>query len=82
MIGIFPLGTLLKLDTGEVGLVMHQTRDLMRPRVLLLTKFDGSEKESGQEVSLLETESGKYKHNAVGTINPYTAKIDVKKYLS
>ncbi len=82
MIGIFPLGTLLKLDTDEVGLVIHQTRDLMRPRVLLLTKFDGSEKETGQEVSLLETESGKYKRTAVGTINPYAAKIDVKKYLS
>jgi HD-GYP domain-containing protein (c-di-GMP phosphodiesterase class II) len=47
MIGIFPIGTILKLDTGEVGLVVHQTRDLMRPRVLLLSKFDGSEKEQG-----------------------------------
>ena len=60
MIGIFPVGTVLKLDTGEVGLVMHQTRDLMRPRVLLLTKFDGSEKEKGADVSLLETAGGKY----------------------
>jgi HD-GYP domain-containing protein (c-di-GMP phosphodiesterase class II) len=82
MIGIFPIGTLLKLDTGEVGLVMHQTRDLLRPRVLLLTKFDGSEKESGQEVSLLETASGTYKRTAVGTMNPNAAKIDVKKYLA
>jgi HD-GYP domain-containing protein (c-di-GMP phosphodiesterase class II) len=32
MIGIFPIGTLLKLSTGEVGLVTHQTRDLLRPR--------------------------------------------------
>jgi hypothetical protein len=81
MIGIFPIGTLLKLDTDEVGLVMHQTGDLMRPRVLLLTTFDGSEKESGQEVSLLETAGGKYKRTVVGTINPYAAKINVKKYL-
>ena len=54
MIGIFPIGTLLKLSSGEIGLVVHQTSDLMRPRILLLTKFDGSEKESGEEVSLLE----------------------------
>ncbi|HET6364604.1 MAG: HD-GYP domain-containing protein [Nitrospirota bacterium] len=82
MIGIFPIGTILKLDTGEVGLVVHQTRDLMRPRVLLLSKFDGSEKESGTEASLLETAGGHYKRTAVGTIDPYVANIDIKKYLS
>ncbi len=81
MIGIFPIGTLLKLDTGEIGIVMHQTRDLMRPRVLILTKFDGSEKETGAEVSLLETAGGRYKRTIVGTIDPHILKIDVKKYL-
>jgi HD-GYP domain-containing protein (c-di-GMP phosphodiesterase class II) len=82
MIGIFPIGTILKLDTGEIGLVVHQTRDLMRPRVLLLNKFDGSERETGAEASLLETVGGRYKRTAVGTINPYAAKIDMKKYLT
>ncbi len=82
MIGIFPIGTLLKLDTGETGLVLHQTRDLLRPRVLMLNKFDGSERETGTEVSLVETSGGKYKRNVVGTINPYAARIDIKKYLT
>ena len=82
MIGLFPVGTVLKLDTGEIGLVMHQTRDLLRPRVLLLDKFDGSEKEAGTEISLLETAGGRYKRSIAGTINPHTAKIDVKKYLT
>jgi len=82
MIGMFPVGTVLKLDTGEVGLVTHQTRDLMRPRVLLLSKLDGSEKESGAEVSLLETAGGSFKRTAVGTINPYAAKINIKQYLT
>jgi HD-GYP domain-containing protein (c-di-GMP phosphodiesterase class II) len=82
MIGIFPIGSVLKLDSGEVGLVIHQTRDLMRPRVLLLSRLDGSEKEAGAEVSLLETTGGRYKRTAVGTINPYAAKIDIKKYLT
>jgi HD-GYP domain-containing protein (c-di-GMP phosphodiesterase class II) len=82
MIGIFPIGTLLKLDTGEIGLVVHQTRDLMRPRVLLLNRFDGSEKESGVEASLLETIGGTYKRSIHGTIDPSSANMDVKKYLS
>jgi HD-GYP domain-containing protein (c-di-GMP phosphodiesterase class II) len=82
MVGIFPIGTLLKLDTGEVGLVLHQTRDLMRPRVLILNRFDGSEKETGHEISLLETVGGRHQRSIVGTIDPNTAKIDLKKYLA
>jgi putative nucleotidyltransferase with HDIG domain len=82
MIGIFPVGTLLKLSTGEIGLVLHQTGDLMRPRVLLLNKFDGSEKESGEETSILETTDGNYKRNVVGTIDSLTANIDIKQYLN
>ncbi len=82
MIGIFPIGTLLKVDTGEIGLVLHQTRDLLRPRVLMLNKFDGSEKETGTEVSLVETSGGRYKRNVIGTINPHSARIDVKQYLA
>jgi hypothetical protein len=82
MIGIFPVGTVLKLSNGEIGLVLHQTSDLLRPRVLLLTKFDGSEKESGEEISLLETTDGKYKRDVSGTINPHTANIDLKLYLN
>jgi HD-GYP domain-containing protein (c-di-GMP phosphodiesterase class II) len=81
MIGVFPIGTLLKFNTGEVGLVVHQTRDLMRPRVLLLTKFDGSERKSGTEVSLLETAGGRYKRDITGTIDPHAAKIDIKQYI-
>lgn len=82
MIGIFPSGTLLKLDTGEVGVVMHQTRDLMRPRVLLLSRFDGSEKSDPEaEVSLLETEGGSYKRSIAGTIDPDKIHVDLKQYL-
>ncbi|HUL00663.1 MAG TPA: HD-GYP domain-containing protein [Nitrospirota bacterium] len=82
MMGIFPTGTLLKLDSGEIGLVMHQTRDLMRPRILILTKFDGSENKIDAEVSLLETIGGKYKRSIVGIIDNQIAKIDVKSYLA
>ena len=80
MMGLFPVGSVLKLDSGEIGLVMHQTSDLLRPRVLLLTSFDGSEKDNPR-VSLLETVKGRYKRSVVGTINSSAAKLDVKKYI-
>ena len=53
----------------------------MRPRVLILTRFDGSEKETGADVSLLETAGGKYIRSVVGTIDPNAAKINVRQYL-
>jgi HD-GYP domain-containing protein (c-di-GMP phosphodiesterase class II) len=79
MIGILPIGTLLRLDTGEMGLVVHQTRDLVRPRVLLLRTFDGTEKE---EVSLLEMERGKYKRSIAGAIDPNRIKINLNQYFT
>jgi HD-GYP domain-containing protein (c-di-GMP phosphodiesterase class II) len=83
MIGIFPIGTILKLDTGEIAIVMNQTVDLLRPRVLLLSKYDGSEKEDPKAaVSLLETEGGRPKRSIMGTIEAVGAGIDIKKYLS
>ena len=78
MVGIFPIGTLLRLDTGEVGLVVHQTRDLMRPRVLLLKQFDGTEKE---EVSLLEMEQGRYRRTPLAAVDPNAMRVNVNQYL-
>ncbi|HUN53815.1 MAG TPA: HD domain-containing phosphohydrolase [Smithella sp.] len=80
MIGIFPIGTLLNLSSSEVGLVVHQTSDLMRPGILLLTKFDGSEEESGEAITLLETTEGKFKRNITGTIDYHAANINIKQY--
>jgi HD-GYP domain-containing protein (c-di-GMP phosphodiesterase class II) len=83
MIGIYPIGTVVKLDTGEIGIVIHQTRELKRPRILILTKFDGSEKDDPQaEVSLLETMHGHYTRSIIGTIEPVGARIDIKKYVT
>ncbi len=79
MVGIFPIGTLLRLNTGETGLVIRQTRDLLRPRVLLLTIFDGSEKD---EVSLVEMDGGGYKRSAIGTIDPNLLKVNVSRYFT
>lgn len=79
MVGLFPIGTLLRLDTGETGLVIHQTRDLFRPRVLLLTKFDGTEKE---EASLLEREAGRYKRSPVAVVDPSEIPVNLNLYLT
>lgn len=79
MIGLFPVGALLKLDTGESALVVRQTGDLLRPRVVLLTRFDGTERE---ETSLLDMMNGRHIRTPVATIDPASLKIDVSKYFA
>lgn len=80
MIGIFPIGTVVQLNTGEIGLVKQQTNNLLRPRLLILTRFDGSETEDGAMASLLETRNGRYLRSITGTIDPFAEKLDLKKY--
>jgi HD-GYP domain-containing protein (c-di-GMP phosphodiesterase class II) len=77
MVGIFPIGTLVRLNTGEAGLVMHQTGDLLRPKVLLLRTFDGTETE---EVSLLEMETGRYKRSILGSLDPQSMNVNIARY--
>jgi len=57
MVGILPVGTLVRLDTGGTGLVVDQTCDPLPPHALLLETLDGAEKEGA---SLFETEQGRY----------------------
>ena len=71
MLGVYPVGTLLKLDTGELGLVVdcESSDDLTRPKVVLLER-DGSEKfKKGAcvRLSARHTDSGSYKRNIVQT---------------
>jgi HD-GYP domain-containing protein (c-di-GMP phosphodiesterase class II) len=77
LVGIFPIGTLVRLSTGEAGLVVHQTGDLLRPKVLVLRTFDGTETE---ETSLLEMEQGRYKRSILDSLEPQSMNVDVSLY--
>lgn len=79
LVGIFPVGTLVRLSTGEVGLVKHQTGDLLRPKVLLLRSFDGTETE---QASLLEMEKGRYKRSILDSIDPQSMSVNVAQYFT
>jgi hypothetical protein len=58
-IGIFPLGSVVELNTGEVGIVMAQnpTRRL-RPKLMLLTSADKRLRENFQSLDLLTMRYG------------------------
>ena len=74
MFGVFPVGTLLELDTGEMGLAMETTEDAMqdRPIVLILVSDGKSGFKKGKTVNLEERDphTGVFKRNIVKSLHP------------
>ena len=73
MLGVYPVGTLLKLDTGELGLVVdcQKNGDLTRPRIVLLVR-DGGKFKKGKcvQLSAKHPETGHFKRNIVKSFHP------------
>ena len=85
MIGIFPLGTLVLLNTNEMGLVTQIQEDtelIDRPKVCLLYYSDG-EYRKGKVVDLREMDevSGDFKRSIVKTLDPNEYNINVAEFL-
>ena len=74
MLGVYPVGTLVELNTGEIGLVSEnpEQSDGMHPLVTILIPADGQGYTRGETVDLSERETsdGRYKRNILKTYNP------------
>ena len=74
MFGVFPVGTLLELDSGEMGLAMETPEDAMqdRPIVLILVSDGKGGFIKGKTVGLEErdTRTGAFKGNIVKSLHP------------
>jgi putative nucleotidyltransferase with HDIG domain len=85
MLGIFPLGTLVLLDTNEMGIVtkIHEDSELIdRPEVCLVYYGEG-EYRRGKVVDMAETDetTGKYKWTIMKTLDPNEYNINVAEFL-
>ena len=85
MIGIFPLGTLVLLNTNEMGIVtqIHEDTELIdRPKVSLIYYSDG-EYRRGNVVDLREMDEGTkdFKRSIVKTLDPNEYNINVAEIL-
>jgi hypothetical protein len=73
MMGAYPVGTLLELDTGEMGLVMESQKDSLHshPKVLLLEKDGQGGVKGGETIELSEKdpETGTYRRTIVRSLN-------------
>jgi HD-GYP domain-containing protein (c-di-GMP phosphodiesterase class II) len=82
-IGVFPIGTLLLLDTNELGVVYrNNSEDLMRPKVRVFADKKG-EREVVEIIDLTrkDPETGRYLRSVKQMVDPHKYGIDIKKYV-
>lgn len=82
MVGVYPVGSLVLLDTREMGLV-YECNPLLadRPRVMVIVDSTGK-KIDGHVVDLSEKdETGRYKRTIVKTLDPNKYKVNLAEYL-
>lgn len=82
MIGVFPIGTLVMLNTKELGLV-YESNQLFasRPRVMVIIDKDGK-RSTGFVVDLTEkNDQGDYIRSIVKTMDPNKYNINLAEYL-
>ncbi|MBI1811735.1 MAG: hypothetical protein HYR78_07390 [Nitrospirae bacterium] len=82
MLGVFPVGTLVMLDTRELGLVYQSdTVFLDRPKVLVVINSKG-ERTDRYFVDLTEkAPDGKFLRTIVKTMDPNKYRINLAEYL-
>jgi HD-GYP domain-containing protein (c-di-GMP phosphodiesterase class II) len=82
MVGIYPIGTLVMLNTKEVGLVYECNSAFAdRPRVLIIIDNSGKNVR-GPVVDLVgKDETGRYVRTIVKTLDPNKYKINLAEYL-
>jgi HD-GYP domain-containing protein (c-di-GMP phosphodiesterase class II) len=78
VIGVYPPGTLVELDTGEVALVIQASMlDKRRPQVEIIYEATGERHKDPHVVNLIEKDRrGKFKRSIVRSISP-TGKFQV-----
>jgi HD-GYP domain-containing protein (c-di-GMP phosphodiesterase class II) len=82
MIGVYPIGSLVKLSTNELGLVFENDKEsLLRPRVVLISDSSGNWIK-GQVVDLMEkNEKNDYIRTITMTMDPKKYNINLAEYL-
>ncbi len=83
ILGVYPIGALVRLNTNEIGVVIKPNlEDSAHPWVRLLFDKDGNKLDGPIQVDLSERDGdGKYKRFIVATIDPALRNIQVSEYL-
>jgi len=81
MMGKYPVGTLVRLDTNEVGVVYRPNPlDEESPIVRVLFEGNGTRLGVPREQPLVEPDGSRYAH-IVAVVDPLLKNIDVGKFV-
>ena len=83
LIGLYPVGTLVRLNTEEIGVVTHEhPTDPFRPQVKIVRDRDGGELEQSRLVNTWEPDGrGDFAWAVIEAVDPDAAAIDPLKYM-
>ncbi|MCK4223878.1 MAG: HD-GYP domain-containing protein [candidate division Zixibacteria bacterium] len=83
MLGIYPAGSVVILDTGEVGVVMKANpTELSRPEVTIIADKTGKkDKIETVDLTKIDEKTGKHKRTILKTIAPRQYKLDIARYI-
>jgi HD-GYP domain-containing protein (c-di-GMP phosphodiesterase class II) len=84
LMGAFPIGSLVALSTGELGIVFElnpEPKFQLRPSVKLITDKSGN-KVDGEIVDLTETDpaTGRYLRTILSPLNPHDYGVEIADY--
>jgi len=85
MLGVYPIGTVLQLDSGEMGLAMRSPdgTDPSRPTVQLLLASPDNQYDRGGQINLTDRDpkTGEFKWNIIKTQHPAALGIQPANYI-
>jgi HD-GYP domain-containing protein (c-di-GMP phosphodiesterase class II) len=85
MLGVYPIGSLLELDTGELALVIEAGKEAngIQPKVVLLTSDGQGRYTKGGTVDLNErdAQSGLFRRNIVKSLHPSSHGVQPAEFL-
>jgi hypothetical protein len=85
MLGVYPVGTLLKLDSGEFGIVVNcpGNGNPGRPNIVLLMRDDNGKFKKSNSVDLSEKDPKRdsFKRNIIRSLHPATFGIQPADFI-
>lgn len=83
ILGVYPTGTLLLLDSGELGIVIsNNPEDIFRPRVRIIANTGGFvEKSSVVDLTAKDASGDRYVRNVRHIVDPKKYNIDISQFI-
>jgi HD-GYP domain-containing protein (c-di-GMP phosphodiesterase class II) len=83
MLGIYPAGSVVIMDTGEVGVVMKANPvELSRPEVAIIADKNGKkEKIEMADLTRIDEATGRHVRTILKTIDPRQYDLDIARYI-